>query len=294
MALHMNWRRLVPIAAGLLLPLPLIIIGSALVGRPEFVSTIHGRDVSPMIPKDEKRRLPTFERSCRRHEDCDPPLVCLDLGGPKSALCVASECQTDLQCQEGFTCRVLSPLGGGPLVRFCVPEGPLVEGQACHEAPARKVDACQRGLICAGWCGRPCRLEDPQSCPHGFFCQDGLNGPSCLPSCTPGDCAPGRQCVHFRDRISACLVVEGRDCQGSSCPSGQECTFSYSPGEERIAMECVQPCGDAHSTCPAGSMCFANACRRLCEPDKANSCGPEEQCLFHPDDQLSLCYPSRG
>ena len=286
----MNWRKLAPITLGLLLPLPLLLIGRMFFG-PASNLIINGRTVSPVLTRSEKLRLSTFERPCRRAEDCEPPLACLDLGGPGRSLCVASECQTDQQCKEGFTCRVLTTPGKSPLVRFCVPEGPYAEGHLCHEAPARKEDACQRGLICAGWCGRACKLDEPSSCPHGFFCEEGLNGPSCLPSCTPGDCPSGDQCVHFRDRISACMPVRGDNCQVSPCPSGQKCTFSYSPGEEQIAMECIQPCDEAHPSCTQGSICFRSVCRRTCDSSKDNSCGPGQQCVLHPDDDLSLCHP---
>jgi hypothetical protein len=286
----MNWRKLAPVAGGLLLPLPLLFIAKLFLG-PSAPLVINGRVVSPMLSRGETKKLLTFERPCRRPDDCEPPLACLNLGGPKSSLCVASECQTDLQCREGFTCRVLSTPGHGPLVRFCVPEGPHPEGHLCHDWPARKEDACQRGLICAGWCGRPCKPDEPSSCPQGFFCDEGLNGPSCLPSCSPEDCSPGEQCVHFRERISACMSVRGVNCQVSPCPSGQKCTFNSSPGAERIAMECVLPCDEAHPSCPQGSICFASTCRRACDYTQDNSCGPEERCSLYPDRQLSLCFP---
>jgi hypothetical protein len=288
----MNWRKLALLAAGLLLPLPLLMIGKMFFG-PSAPLLINGRAVSPLLSQSKKLKLSTFERPCRNAEDCEPPLACLDLGGPRSSLCVASECQTDLQCKEGFSCRVLATPGAGPLVRFCVPEGPHGEGHPCHEAPARKEDACQRGLICAGWCGRSCKLDEPSICPQGFFCEGGLNGPSCLPSCTPGDCPTGKQCVHFRGRIAACMPVRGENCQEIPCPSGQKCTFSYSPADDQIAMECVQPCDETHPACPQGSICFSSTCRRVCDSSKNTGCGPDEQCVFHPDDQFSLCYPRR-
>src|SRR3712207_4913546 len=98
----MNWRKLAPIAGGMLLPLPLLLIAK-LFFDPSAPLVINGRVVSPMLSRSEKRKLLTFERPCSRPDDCEPPLACLDLGGTRSSLCVASECQTDLQCQENFT-----------------------------------------------------------------------------------------------------------------------------------------------------------------------------------------------
>lgn len=58
-------------------------------------------------------------------------------------------------------------------------------------------------------------------------------------------------------------------------------------------MECVQPCGEAQTSCPQGSVCFASVCRRTCDATQENICSPEERCILYPERELSLCFPKR-
>jgi hypothetical protein len=285
----MNWRRAAVITLGVLLPLPLVAI---ILMSAQFwgdASALSGRPISPLLPRDDLRKLLSFQRPCQTSEDCDPSLACLNIDGGGTWRCVASECLNDAQCTDGFICRVLNSHGNGPLVRFCVPKGTVPEGTLCVEAPANRDGACLPGLICAGWCGRPCQMDDPSTCPSGSFCADSLNGPSCLPSCTEDSCSSGQHCIRFTDGISACAEVAGVNCQESPCPAGRKCTFTYSPGRNRVEMECVTPCDEQAPSCPVGEFCSWGACRRRCDHEGSAICEPGEQCVELPVEKISLC-----
>jgi hypothetical protein len=286
----MIWRRAAIITLGVLLPLPLVAI---LIGAQSWShsSALNGKTISPLLPRDELRKLLSVQHPCRTDTDCEPPLGCLNIDGGGNSLCVASECLTSQQCPEGFSCRILQSRGDGPLVRFCVPQGDVPEGTLCVEAPANRQGSCLPGLICAGWCGRPCKMDDPSTCPLGSFCADSINGPSCLPSCTEDSCSSGQQCIRFADTISACAEVAGVNCQSSPCPAGRKCTFTYSPGRNRVEMECVTPCDEQAPSCPAGELCFWGACRRRCDPKGSAACEPGDRCVDLPVEQISLCHP---
>lgn len=290
----MNWRRLAMICVGVLLPLPLVLVMSGVLFEQHDPATLDGRKISPMLSVEERQKLLTFERPCHKSEECDPPLSCLDLSGGNQPFCVASECLTDLQCPEGFRCRVLEPEKGEILLRYCVPTGSVPEGTLCVEAPANRQGACLPGFICSGWCGRPCQLNEPLSCPQGSFCADSLNGPLCLPSCKEGTCSADQQCVRFNDTVSACATVVGENCQRTPCPNGRKCTYSYSPGKNRVEMECVIPCDEQTPSCPAETLCFSGACRHPCDHQSPTACAPAERCVEYPVEKISLCEPRRG
>ena len=289
-----SWRKAASITIGLLLPLPLV-FAISLVDRPGPEAFIpQSRVISPVLSRAERGKLPTFQRACRRSADCDPPLACLNIDGGGTSSCVDSECLSDTQCSEGFICRLLRSRGDGPLVRTCVPQGSVPEGTLCVEAPANRQGACLPGLSCAGWCGRPCQLDEPSSCPPGSFCSDSLNGPLCLPSCTEDSCPPGHQCIRSNEGVSFCSVVVGENCQRSACPEGRKCNYSYSPGENRIWMECIIPCEEGAPLCPEGALCFAGACRRPCDSEGPADCGPDERCVELPVEKRSLCFARRN
>lgn len=285
----MTWRRLGAIAIAILLPLPLVIAGSFTRRWEHHASAPSGEAVSPVLSRGERRKLLSFQRLCKSSEECDPPLACLNVDGGGYSLCVDSECMTDQQCKEGFACRILRSLGRGPHVRSCVPVGKATEGTLCVEAPGRHEGSCLPGLICAGWCGRSCRLDEPSSCPPGSFCADSLNGPLCLPSCTADSCPSDQQCIRSGEGVSFCAIVPGENCQRAACPKGRECTFSYSPGENRVWMECIIPCEAEAPACPEGTLCFAGACRRPCDQAGAESCEPGDRCVELPLEKRSLC-----
>jgi hypothetical protein len=275
------------VVLGLLLPLPL-----AFLLQPLWTPSLFPQDViltaagpvkiSPVLSEEEHRRLPTFERLCSRQEDCEPPLGCLSPDG-KRGFCVASQCMTDLQCSGERTCMVLPTLGQGPAVRACVPAGQLSEGTPCHPFRMNEKESCARGLVCNGFCGRPCSLEAAAPCPEGFFCALGPSGPACAPTCEGRDCPAGQQCVRFPRGISLCAVAVGDDCQRTPCPKGLRCSASFTPGRARWArLECELPCDGADNACPQGLLCYQGSCRRPCVPSGPEVCGPGQACNIPP------------
>lgn len=148
-----------------------------------------------------------------------------------------------------------------------------------------KKHACAQGLLCTGWCGRPCQLDAPESCPSGFYCAQGPDGPSCRPTCEGRTCPEGQQCVTYEGRTSVCAVVRGQNCQQHPCAQGQECKLYYPRIRADgllMGMECVQPCEEGKVSCPEGLVCTHGACRRPCEPGAPNTCGPDEACTASP------------
>lgn len=275
---------------GLLLPLPLLLVlGSVLYGS-HGPATVGALQVSPMLSKEDRRALTTFQRACRKREQCEPPLGCLVVDG-RQAFCAASRCQTDLQCQEGEECRLLSTLGDGPLVRECVLVGFGKEGDPCMPYPLDRRHGCERGLQCQnGYCGRPCRLEDAASCPEGLFCMKSPAGPSCAPTCEGRACPEGLQCFRFDDGVSVCAKLHGEDCRHTPCPEGQTCTSYFTPGQkERVTLQCTTHCDEDTPSCPTGTACYYHECRRPCPADDSSACGPGQRCLFYPDGKRWFC-----
>ncbi len=260
----MSWRTPLAVLLAVILALPVILLASGVVGR------WHGRqgsdaDVSPMLSVEERRRLLTFEHFCEKREDCEPPLGCLAFGSQGPNVCVASECETDLQCAEGLTCRVLETLGNGPRVRFCVPKGRRKEGEPCLRGASIHKNACEEGLICAGFCGRPCQPDAPESCPMGYTCRRGPDGASCLPTCKDLSCPSGQECVELGGEVSVCASVMGQNCQREPCEEGALCSMAYprlDQGRMHLKMECVRSCGEGKPPCAEGSLCVRGRCRR--------------------------------
>lgn len=278
---------------GLLLPLPFMLdhCGAWLRQHPMQANTLQGARVVPILAVDERRALLTYGRSCQDPKDCDPPLACLSFFPSGESICLDSDCVTDLQCRQGFTCRTRKAPGDGALIRQCVLIGSQKEGQPCFDSAAEPEDACEQGLLCGGdYCGRPCQLDVPSSCPAGFVCEAGLDAPSCQPFCTGGDCPAGQECVWAGTRQSRCMSVRGENCQQHPCADGQRCVVNYTPGTEvwRATMECLKPCDDKQS-CPEGSVCFLGGCRQRCGPEARDVCGPHQRCSQFPADQLWIC-----
>lgn len=292
---NVGWAALL----GAFLPVPLVLV---------LVVFEHGarearvpKNISPVLSYEERLQRVTFMRRCEKSTDCEPPLGCWKHRRLAEPVCVDSDCVTDEQCEQGYTCQALKTEGQGPIVRLCMRDGVRQEGEQCLDLPHSKEEACAPGLRCfRGWCGRPCLMENPGLCPAGFFCADDVAGAVCLPRCDAQSCPGGKQCVRFDKAgvpsISACVVVHGPQCQQTPCPEGQECILSQTMDKElevsrpdEVWMTCRQRCGKNGPACPAGFTCFLKSCRRLCEPNEPGTCGPQERCDHNNPKDPSTC-----
>lgn len=294
-----RWRTALGILAGLLLPLPLVLVLVApwLGDAPGA----HGRArISPVLSADQRRQLATYQRTCQKSSECEPPLGCLNHVSNwrlTRHFCNDSECVTDEDCKPGNSCQVLMSEGDGPRIRACIPQGLRREGEYCESAPPNRDFACGPGLRCwERWCGRPCRADMRQGCPEGFFCSDDVAGAVCLPSCEGHGCPESQECVPFHEvggqRISACVVVHGTNCEARPCREGHECAFNYTPSHpSEVWMACEQKCGEGLPACPAGRVCLHERCHQPCDPQQAGSCGEAMKCgQLAPGDPW-LCLP---
>ena len=117
----MNWRAILGICAGVLLPLPLLLLLRPLV-QPEIKPVEPaGQRISPVLDIEHRTRLMTYGRGCESSAECDPPLGCLYVYRYGRSFCTDSQCNNDAQCPEGQVCRKLATEGEGPLVRSCTP-----------------------------------------------------------------------------------------------------------------------------------------------------------------------------
>jgi hypothetical protein len=286
----MKWRTLLVALLGLLLALPLAWVFSipllrTVPSRPEEVPVL------PVLPLEERLGLLTYERNCEKASDCDPQLGCFFNMRSQRTYCTDSACVTDQQCPKEFVCRVMKTEGGKSLVRVCSLSGDRKEGEVCSLLPPTQEYGCEMGLLCKGRCGRPCRLEDPTSCPEGFFCEDGLDGPSCLPSCEGRSCLEGQRCLPREGRVSLCVAVHGQDCQLNPCPQGQDCMVSEYPHRTgEVWMECLRDCGEGAPSCPEGTVCDLYQCHKTCTPENPSVCGPGFTCRSR-DQAPSTCVP---
>jgi hypothetical protein len=256
-------------------------------------------EIVPSLSFEERRKLLTFEQLCKKPEDCEAPLGCLGGFQDDKALCLDSDCTSDLQCEEGFACHALRTLDRRRFIRTCVPAGKRVEGQACDKGLVLVDWACARGLRCHGFCGRSCIPGVPLMCPTGSFCHDSIDGASCQPTCEETGCPQGQQCIVMGEGLSICGLVLGQQCQQHPCAEGQECDLGY-PGilEGRnpvaVSMECVQRCGDGKPPCPADAVCFSGTCRQSCDPTVANVCGPDRRCVASEHEAKGICRLDTG
>ncbi len=287
----MKWRTLWRVLPGVLLPLPLVWLLYVGMHR-TVVSGPAGVQPVPMLEPGQRRALATYETPCEEAQDCEPPLACfLDLRSSER-FCTDSTCVTDAHCEPEEVCRRLPVGKGNPPVQACVLVGERQEGEACEVMPRFPEEGCGRGLSCQGWCGRPCQLDDARSCPEGFFCDEGLNGPSCLPTCEGRTCPEGQRCVRLGKRISLCTVVHGQDCLASPCAEDARCDVTSSwrrPGE--LWMECRKFCGTNPALCEEGFVCHINECYPRCDPKQRGACGPHMRCRQHAPDAPWLCLP---
>lgn len=280
----MRWRILVRVLASVLLVLPMagVIFVSM---QPRAVPEVQDANVLPMLTEDARRSLLTYQRECRSDADCEPPLGCFMAGHSGLAYCTDSNCAQDTDCPEGFACvRLKSTLGKNP-VRVCSLLGHRKEGEVCWVPAHSLEDACDRGLSCQWRCGRPCRVDDPSSCPAGFFCLDGREGlPSCMPTCEGRSCPEGQECIPRgieEDGVSVCGRVEGPDCRKDPCPEGLYCdVFEVPQRPWEMRTQCIQWCKQ-DSDCPEGISCLVYECRKPCDPQSPSSCGPGLTCGHH-------------
>ena len=281
----MRWRSLLAVLLGLLLLSSWVwLLYSMKIGER---SSLHEPRMIPMLPLEERRDLLTYERACQKPEDCELPLACFFNSRHRQHYCTDSTCLTDSQCPNGFTCRVLALKREGPYLRMCTLIGMRKEGASCQLHPETPREGCEQGLMCQCWCGRPCQLDEPTSCPSGFFCGKGLNGASCLPTCDDQSCPEGQRCVRISERTSVCAHLHGEDCQRTACPEPQRCRVDYvphRPGE--IWMGCSTRCGENAPSCPDGRVCHVSRCRQTCDPEVPGVCGP-----FHRCDRVSSTEP---
>jgi hypothetical protein len=205
---RVNWRILLRVCAGVLLPLPLVLLLGQLLHPKTRSDVLAGGSIAPLLDSEQRARLATYGRTCVSSSDCEPPLGCLFEARTGYAHCSDSQCTTDAQCPEEQSCQTIATEGTGPLVRFCVPLGVRQEGEKCVVvASSDKENACAPGLLCGGregWYSRPCHPRMVADCPEGFFCADTLPEPVCLPTCESRECLSGQTCVHFAEGSSIC------------------------------------------------------------------------------------------
>lgn len=236
--------------------------------------------------------LPTYHRHCFSAADCEPPLSCIPDSRAQGYRCLGTECQVDAQCAVGEACREVA--GRGPNVRLCLVEGERKEGERCEDFPLWSREACKSGLVCNElFCGRPCRLEDPASCPEGYTCLANQTlESSCVPTCLSRGCPDGGRCIRIENDFSICGTVdEEEDCEKHPCPPGQECARAVVRHSDRVAMWCRYGCNEKKA-CPSGLVCYYTTCRVPCGAD-AGTCGSDEECVEYPDDRVALCTPKR-
>ncbi len=276
---------------GLLLVIPLGAIAVYAIRERLQLRGPQERRVSPILSLEERLKRVTYQRDCKKAQDCEPPLGCLSDSRFFKSYCADSECMTDMQCREGFSCQELRTRDDGPRVRACIPQGVRKEGERCASLPADLQQACEPGLLCgAAWCGRPCEKAKPGSCPAGFFCSDVTPGPLCLPTCVEQGCSTGKVCVSFHQGTSACMSVHGVDCRQSGCPGSQECLVLQRenlPGE--VWMECATRCGEGRPVCPDGMLCHRSYCQTPCTPESADACAPGYYCGRFGADEPWVC-----
>ena len=273
-----------------LLPLPLIL----LISPSLYEDKPSNSQAMPLFPADQARQLPSYGQDCLRSADCDPPLGCLERGETGRGTCLNTQCETNADCEPTEYCRSFVTLGNGLPLRGCdAREGQQIEGEPCDPGLAADYEHCIPGLLCnKGWCGRSCSLTEPSDCPAGFFCQQGLDGPSCVPTCEGRTCPEGFQCAREAGGISVCARVRSGDCSGASCPEGSRCTFTdvrSSDAGISLRLECVVPCGEGLPACPSDQFCLGSRCRLTCDPLRDGTCPTGQRCVHRVDLGVSLC-----
>jgi len=291
----MSWRAYLGAGVALLLPLPLVLVTLGVL-RSTPPETIDGRAISPLLATHERALLRTYHRDCSKSSECEAGLGCLHDTRAHAKYCADSQCLTDAQCLDGQVCRLLATEGQGPLVRYCVPLGIRAEGERCVEIASSREGACREGLLCggaAGFCGRPCQLNAPASCPLNFFCVPDIPSPLCLPSCEQTRCPEGMHCIRHEEGASACARVYGPTCQQTPCPNGQRCEVIHAAARPGIIWsECEERCGDGQPPCPHGRVCDGWSCKQPCDPNGPNTCDEGYRCFQRRPSGPWFCHPT--
>jgi Cys-rich repeat protein len=291
----MSWRTLLSVCAGLLLPLPLVVLLGMLLQPEQALEAETGARISPMLDGEQRMQLVTYRRDCETGAECEPPLGCLFSFRYGHAYCTDSECLTDAQCPEGQVCLKLATKESGPLVRQCIAVGMRQEGENCYRVPEDQKGACAGGLVCAGkdaWCARPCQLDVPEECPEGFFCADTTPKPACLPTCEKRSCPAGQQCIQFREGSSQCMQVYGTNCQQATCAEGEFCSQHITPTQPgKVWMRCLPRCAKDEPRCAPGLVCDAYACLPACNPQGPETCAEGYRCRQPRPEWPLACRP---
>jgi hypothetical protein len=276
-----RWRMALAPLLGLLLVLPLAwAIHKTMLGGLRPASEVK---LVPMLSPGERQSLMSYQRPCEGRADCEPPLTCFFNARSMWRYCTDSRCMTDQQCSADMVCRTMETVKGGPQLRQCTLVGVRKEGEPCLDISDSREASCERGLLCQNSrCGRPCRVEEPGSCPEGFFCREGLDGPSCLPTCKGRACPEGQDCIqpNSEEGVSVCAQVYGQNCLRTPCPEGQKCSMRNVFDHPHEAWgTCLIRCGEEHTpACPEGFVCRMHHCRKTCDPAVPGVCGPHYKC----------------
>ncbi|WP_157758218.1 hypothetical protein [Cystobacter fuscus] len=245
-----------------------------------------------MLHPVEREGTLTYGRECQNDSDCDPRLRCFFSMVLQSSYCTDSRCMTDKECPEGFSCQTYTADDERALLKACSRVGDRKEGEECEVLTVESDSGCERGLLCQGWCGRPCTPGSPATCPEGFFCHASREGAVCQPTCEGRACPDGQRCIDVGGKRSVCAQVHGTDCQAVACGPGQDCsarTYPWAPGE--VWMQCSQTCElEGKPPCPEGTACAVHRCRPVCSPDGGAPCAERFECTSHPN-QPAVCAP---
>ena len=289
----MKWRTLLAALIGILLPVPAMwLLYATFSGSITNPIRTPRLNVVPMLTPMERLSVLTYGRECRTDADCDPRLRCFFSMVTQDSYCVDSRCMTDAQCPEGFTCQTYTAENDKDLLKACTLVGDRKEGEECAKFTRKRQYGCARGLLCHYRCGRPCQLDDPSSCPGGFFCAEGRQGPpSCLPTCKGRPCPDGLKCISRGNGVSVCARMHGEDCRKVPCPEKHLCQLLEPPQRPwELRTECRRIC-DKDASCPAGYFCHDYGCRKPCEPQAPETCGPGLTCGQHYPDDPWYCMP---
>jgi Cys-rich repeat protein len=250
----MRWLPVLSVCAGVLLPLPLVLLLGSLLQPQIGPAAPTGMRISPLLDTEQRTRLMTYGRPCRSSDECDPQLGCLYEYRSGQAYCTDSQCTTDAQCPEGQVCLKVVTKRNGPLVRLCIPLGVRQEGEHCFNVPTPE--------------------------------------PACLPTCEQQECLAGKQCIRFDEGASACAQVYGTNCQQSPCLEGQLCTLRSDPPQpSKVWLRCITECGKNLPPCAAGLVCDDWQCVSGCDPQRPASCAEGFRCRQIRPGAPFACHP---
>jgi len=225
--------------------------------------------------------MPEYKRPCRTATDCPHPLSCLYDIRYDATVCLASECESELQCMEHEVCQAVP--AKGRLVRLCLSAGIQEEGKRCSFFPTKATQACKPGLFCNyDKCSRPCRPDHPSDCPVGTFCREEDGRTACAPTCLETGCPSGKECFRAADwPLSFCVTVIGNSCLKTPCPTTQACVTEFGDNLDTLVAWCLTTC-DAKTPCANGEVCHHGLCRHPCRETELTDCPADEECVPFP------------